>query len=241
LAEFSEAVRLAPSNAVAHYNRGRVLLDLQRDQEAKPELESATKLDPSATESWYLLGIIARQAGDTDAAIRDFSQAVALKPDYADARFRLGRELAHKGDNTGAIEQWRKAIEIQPDYGEALYNLARLLAKSDPEESKRLQARFDALQSQKHIMDRAQTLGNFALASADAHDWPQAIAQLKEGIELCKDCSALSLLHKDLGLIYCRSGELKNGQAELLVAQKLSPSDPDVAKALQVLNSMQRQ
>ena len=57
--------------------------------------------------------------------------------------------------------------------------------KSDPEEAKRLQARFQQLQAQEHIMDRAQTLGNFALTSADAHDWPQAIAQLKEGIQAC--------------------------------------------------------
>ena len=240
LAEFTEAVRLAPNSAVAHYNRGRVLLDLQRNQEAKPELEAATNLNPKSTESWYLLGLIARQSGDTDAAIRQFSQAADLKPDYADARYMLGRELLHKGDSAGAIEQWRKAIEIQPDYGEALYNLARLLTKSNPEDAKRLQTRFDNLQAQKHVMDRAQTLGNFALASADAHDWPQAIAQLKEGIELCKDCSALPLLHKDLGLIYCRSGELKNGRAELLAAQKLSPADPDVARALQILDSMQK-
>jgi tetratricopeptide (TPR) repeat protein len=153
----------------------------------------------------------------------------------------LGRELLHRGDQAGASEQWHKAVEIQPDYGEALYNLGRLLEKSNPEEAKSLQARFDNLQAQKHIMDRAQTLGNFALASADAHDWPQAIAQLQEGIKLCKDCSALPLLHKDLGLIYCRSGELKNGQAELLIAQKLLPSDPDVSKALKILETMQKQ
>jgi Tfp pilus assembly protein PilF len=217
-----------------------VLLDLQRHQEAKPDLEAATALDPRSTESWYLLGLIARQSGDTEAAIQRFSQAVALKPDYADALYMLGRELLRKGDSAAAAEQWRKAIEIQPDYGEALYNLARLLAKSNPKDAASFQARFDNLQRQKHVMDRAQTLGNFALASADAHDWPQAIAQLKEGIELCKDCSALPLLHKDLGLIYCRSGDLQNGRAELLAAQKVSPSDPDVAKALHILDSMQK-
>jgi Flp pilus assembly protein TadD len=45
----------------------------------------------------------------------------------------------------------------------------------------------------------------------------------------------LPLLHKDLGLIYCRSGDLTNGLAELLEAQKLTPNDPDIAAALQVL------
>jgi pimeloyl-ACP methyl ester carboxylesterase len=45
----------------------------------------------------------------------------------------------------------------------------------------------------------------------------------------------LPVLRKDLGLIYCRSGDLKNGYAELLEAQKLTPDDPDIAAALQVL------
>jgi len=44
LSEFSEAVRLAPSNGTAHYNRGRVLGEMNRDTEAKTELERAASL-----------------------------------------------------------------------------------------------------------------------------------------------------------------------------------------------------
>jgi hypothetical protein len=55
---------------------------------------------------------------------------------------------------------------------------------------------------------------------AEAHDWPQAISRLKEGVALCTNCGALPLLHNNLGLIYCRSGELKNGRSELLIAKK---------------------
>jgi tetratricopeptide (TPR) repeat protein len=149
--------------------------------------------------------------------------------------FMLGQALLRNGDRAKAIQCWRKVIETSPDHGEALYNLSRLLAQTNPAEAKVLRDRFEALQARRHIMDRAQTLGNFALSSAAAHDWPQAIAQLKEGLELCGQCSALPLLRKDLGLIYCRSGDLKNGYAELLEAQKLTPDDPDIAAALQVL------
>lgn len=240
LAEFTRAVELAPNDASAHYNRGRVLLDLQRNADARPELEKATALDPRLTDAWYLLGLIARQAGETEEAARDFRHAVTLKPDYAEAHFMLGRELQRKGDDAGAAAEWRTAIQIHPDYSEALYSLARLMAKSDPAESDRLQRQFDALQARKHVTDRAQTLGNFALASADAHDWPQAVAQLQEGIRICKDCSALPLLHKDLGLIYCRSGALENGRKELLIAQQLSPADPEIQTALRILDSMQK-
>ena len=235
LAEFSEAVRLDPNSAVAHYNKGRVLLDLQHNSEAKPELEAAARLDPHAADSCYLLGLISRQAGETDESIRQFEESLAAKPDNAEAQFMLGQELLRKGDEAGAIERWRKEIEIRPQYNEAIFSLARLLVKSDPQEARRLQARFQELQAQQHIMDRAQTLGNFALTSADAHDWPQAIAHLKEALEVCGSCSALPQLHKDLGLIYCHSGDYTNGRIELLEAQKLTPGDQDVAKALHLL------
>jgi hypothetical protein len=89
-------------------------------------------------------------------------------------------------------------------------------------------------------MDRAQSLGNFALASADAHDWPNAIAQLKEGIQECGNCSALGQLHEDLGLIYCHSGDFRNGRTELLEAQKLSPADEDIKKTLNLLDSVNK-
>jgi tetratricopeptide (TPR) repeat protein len=212
-------------------------VDLRRNNDAKPELEAAARLDPSFAGPQYLLGLIAKQSGNTEEAIALFKKDVELDPNNADAHYMLGQELAHSGKADAAIAEWRKALQIQPDYSEALYNLSRLLAKSDPEEANRLKAQFENLQAQQHIMDRAQTLGNFALASADARDWPEAIAHLKEGLQVCGDCSAKALLHKDLGLIYCRSGDLKNGRAELLEARKLSPADPDISKALQILDT----
>ena len=152
----------------------------------------------------------------------------------------LGQELLHAGDRAGAIAQWRKVVEINPEHGEALYNLSRQLAQSDPDESKRLQSRFETLQAQKQIMDQAQTLGNFALASATAHDWPEAISQLKEGIQICGGCTALGQLHKDLGLIYLHSGDTKNGLLELFEAKKLMPADPDIDKAIRIAQTAQR-
>ena len=77
---------------------------------------------------------------------------------------------------------------------------------------------------------------NLGSALADAHDWPQAIAQLKQAIEICGNCSALPQLHKELGLIYYHSGDLKDGRAELLVAQKESPEDEEVIRSLRLLD-----
>jgi tetratricopeptide (TPR) repeat protein len=240
LREFTQAVQLAPDAPAPHYNKGRALVDLQRNPEAKPELETAARLDPNLPDAWYLLGIIAKQAGETEKSIDLFGKVVTTDPNNADALFMLGQALLRSGDRPRAIQYWRKVIEMNPDHGEALYNLSRLLTQMGAAEAKVLQDRFEALQTRRHIMDRAQTLGNFALSSAAAHDWPQAIAQLQEGLSICGDCSALALLHKNLGLIYCRSGDLKSGRVELLEALKLTPKDPDITAALQLLEKLSK-
>jgi len=106
--------------------------------------------------------------------------------------------------------------------------------KSDPDEAQRLQEQFQHCRHSSHHGSCSHPC-NFALASADAHDWPQAIARLKEAITACGQCDSLAQLHKDLGLIYCHSGDYKNGRTELLAAQKMSPADEDIKKALDLL------
>jgi Flp pilus assembly protein TadD len=170
-----------------------------------------------------------------DEAIEAFRKVSALDPGNPEAHYMLGREMLNKGDTAGAIAEWRKTIEIQPTYIEALYNLARILAKSNPQEAARMTARLESQRTQQRAMDRAHLLGNFALSSATAHDWPQAVSQMKEAVSACGDCADLAQLHKDLGLIYCRSGNFSDGREELLLAQKLAPNDEDIRKSLQIL------
>lgn len=121
-------------------------------------------------------------------------------------------------------------LKIDPQHSQALYNLSSDLAPSDPDEAKELQSRFEAWQRNNILLTGYRRKGNSVVASAAAHDFPQAISRLKEGIPLGGDCSALALLHKDLGLIDCRFGDLTNGLTELQEAQKLTPADPDVAR-----------
>jgi tetratricopeptide (TPR) repeat protein len=217
-----------------------VLLDLRRYPEAQPVLEAAVRLDPQNAEAWYLLGLIHKTAGNAKEAVQVLEKSADLDPKNADTHFVLGQELLHAGDHAGAVAEWQKVIQLNPEHGEALYNLSRQLVQSDPEAAKRMQARFEALQAEKQIMDRAQTLGNFALASAAAHDLPQAISQLKEGIQICGSCTALGQLHKDLGLIYLHSGDVQDGLQELQQAKKLTPSDPDIDKAIHMAESVHK-
>jgi hypothetical protein len=59
------------------------------------------------------------------------------------------------------------------------------------------------------------------------------------GLHLYKS-SALPLLRKDLGLIYCHSGDWINGLAELLEAQNLRLNDVEITQAISLACSWQR-
>lgn len=49
-----------PESGIAHHNRGRVLQEMNRDAEAKVELEEAVRLKSDEAEWWSVLGAVAR-------------------------------------------------------------------------------------------------------------------------------------------------------------------------------------
>lgn len=240
LAEFTQAVRLDPRSGIAHYNRGRVLGDLHRDVEAKAELETAVRLNANEAEWWSTLASTARTTDDEQERLRGLRMAAALEPRSARRRSELGQALQEMGDRNGAIVQWREALSIDPGNREALYALSRALMRTQPEEAQRMQARLRDLISLERATDESQTMGNDALNAAASGDWSRAISQLRAAIERCGECSAGPLLHKDLGLVYCRSGDLKSGERELLEAKKMMPEDKDIARTLEIIGSRAR-
>ena len=187
-----------------------------------------------------MLGLVEKQSNNIARAIEALERAVQLEPSNADARHLLATTLLRAGRTRDAVAQWEKAVTLNPEHGEALYNLARALRDQDPDKAQLHLKRFQTLQEKQRITDRADTLGNFALAAASARDWPQAIAQLKEALELCADCRSRADLHKNLGLVYCRSGDLENGERELRLAFELKPVDPDVTRALEIVGALRK-
>jgi len=238
LAEFSRAVELKPDSAATHYNRGRVLGDLQRYAEARAELLKACQLGPDLADAFYQLGMIERQLlHDAEASVA-FKRAVELNPQDANAQFLLGQSLLKLNKSAEAVPVLKKTIEIDPSFSQAYYALFRALAKTNPEESKAYQAKFEALQLQKGVVEHAQALSNFALAAAKSGDWNRAIAQLGEAIQVCGNCDLISVLHRNLGLIDCQAGRLDDGERELRIALRTLSNDPDVLRALQTIQDL---
>jgi len=193
------------------------------------------RLAPEHDGALYLLGLIEKQADNTARSAQLLEKVVKLDPRNGDAYFALGQNYAKLDKTKEAIASWKRAIEINPNHAQALYSLSRA-PESDPAEAERYRSRFAELQRTRQLTDRAETLSNFALSSAAARDWPQAVAQLKEAIEVCGECRSRATLHKNLGLIYCRSGEIKSGIVQLREARRLNPKDPEIETALRIVD-----
>jgi tetratricopeptide (TPR) repeat protein len=233
--EFSEAARLDPKLAVAHYNLGRFYFETGKYEDADKELQTAIGLQPDHAGALYFLALTAKQENQVERSTGLLQQVVALQPDNADAQYLLGQSLEHSGDSGGAIQHWKAAVQADPNHSQALYNLAKALNKLHDPEAKPYQDRFDALQKSQQIADRVSELGNFALEAANAQNWPQAVEQMNEAIQLCGNCLQSAHLHKNLGLFYGRTGNIGEAKKELRTALELAPNDADAQNALAML------
>jgi tetratricopeptide (TPR) repeat protein len=235
--EFSEAARMDPQLAAAHYNLGRFFFETGKYEDAGKELETAIHLQPDYTDALYFLALTAKQENQTERSTQLLERVVALQPDNADAQYLLGQNLEHSGDSSAAIQHWRAAVQADPNHSQALFNLAKSLNKIHDPDAKQYQDRFDALQKSHQFSDRVSELGNFALEAANAQNWPQAMEQMNEAIQLCGNCPQSAHLHTNLGLFYGRTGNIGEAKKELRTALQLAPNDADAQNALAILES----
>jgi tetratricopeptide (TPR) repeat protein len=238
-AEFSEALRLDPKSPSAHFNLGRFYFESSKYGDARRELETASTLQPRFANALYFLALVERQSGNVARSAELLQQVVEIQPGQADAQFLLGQDLAKLGKTTRAIEHWKLALQADPDNSQALYTLSRALDKAHDPAAQQYQQRFDDLQKQQQVTDQVGELGNFAIEASNAQNWPQAIEQMQQAIQLCGDCADGGHLHRNLGLFYCKTGKFGDAETELKKALNLDPNDADAKRAISIVENLQ--
>jgi len=236
--EFTKAVKLDPHSSRPYYNLGRFYYDAGKYDEAREQLERAIRLEPKFAGAYYFLALTEGQDNHVERANENLQKVVALQPNNADAQYLLGQNLERIGKTTEAIEHWEMAVKADPNKSEALYSLARALNKLHDPQAKQFQDRYDKLQRNEQTTDRVANLGNSAIQSANAQNWPRALAQMKEAIAVCGECTEAAHLHRNLGLMYCRTGNVEDGVKELRAALELDPNDVDAKKAIDTLENL---
>ena len=126
LTAYDDALELDTENLAALYNRGVVLLELGRDEEAEAGLAAVLEIAPDHVLAAKTLGEHYIAQHDFEAALRVVQPAVAERPQYADLQYLAGYACEGLGRTAEALAYYKSALTYAPDLEEARLALARL-------------------------------------------------------------------------------------------------------------------
>jgi tetratricopeptide (TPR) repeat protein len=120
LIEYRRALAFEAPPAL-HLAYGRLLAQMERDEEALTHLDAAGALAPARLER----GRLRMRRGELELALADFAEAAKLAPTDGEAIFLKGVCLDKQGKAGPAAEAWRAAVRLSPDLPEAHYRVGR--------------------------------------------------------------------------------------------------------------------
>jgi len=120
------AVDLVPGNAEYSAQLARLLIQLQRDAQARDVVARAATLptdDPLVLDT---IGCVMARLGDHGSALPLFERAVQARPDSLSFRFNYASSLGFFGKSAEAAAQYEAIIARDPAHGAAHHGLAGL-------------------------------------------------------------------------------------------------------------------
>lgn len=121
LEDLNQATRINPKYSLAWYNRGWILGELGRTQDAIGSFDRAIQVNSEWGESIgladaYDVRCATHSAiGNYQKAIADCNQALQLKPNFANAYINRGDALAQQGDDQQASKDYDQAVRLAPN------------------------------------------------------------------------------------------------------------------------------
>ena len=198
--------------AQAHQLLGRALLKLNRDQEARKELEAAVSLDPTFPNG-YDLAVACLDLGDENCAVQIFGEMEKSFGDTPEIHMAFGRAYADSDFQPRAVTEFTRAIEENPRLPGAHYLLAAVLlgtggGKDSPLESAEAELKKELAISPRDAMTYA-ALGKIAVTR---NNYPEAEVYLKKAILLAPQNPDAYLY---LGQMYFDTNRLADAEAAL--------------------------
>ena len=133
----SSAAATTPGDTAVALAYARILLDLQRNAEARAQLETLTTRQPDQAEPWLLLASLQAQDNALPAATTSLQKYMALARQASDERasrgltqaYLLMAQIAEKQQDFPAANAWLDRIENADDIMAAQMRRASLLAR----------------------------------------------------------------------------------------------------------------
>jgi len=121
---YRDTIKLRRSHAAAHVGLARVLLDLNKFNDALAEIDAARQARPVYPEASAVEGRIQREAGSDAEAIRAFRRSIREAGGFQpEAHVGLARVLEDKGQFAEAVVELRKALDQLSDSEPVVYQM----------------------------------------------------------------------------------------------------------------------
>jgi tetratricopeptide (TPR) repeat protein len=180
-----KAIRINPTNAAAHCNKGTALQALKKWNAALASYDRAIALKGDYAMAHCNRGNVLYELGQLDAALASYDCAIALNGHLAEAHSNRGNVLAALGRSDEALASYARAIAAQGNHAEAHFNQANLL--------KALRRFNDALASYDRAIairpDFAAAHVNRGGVLCELGQWDASIASYDRAIALKADAA----------------------------------------------------
>jgi tetratricopeptide (TPR) repeat protein len=202
--------------AQAHQILGQTLLKMNKDKEARKELEAAVALDP-IFENGYALAVACLDTGDADCANQIFSEMKTSLGDTPAIHMHFGRAYGESDFRQKAIAEFKKAIDEDPRFPGAHYCLAATYLSADDDAKTHLAEAEEELKKELALSPNDflthAALGKVAMLQ---HNYADAERYLRRAIEL-NPSNPDSFLY--LGQMYVDTG--RTADAEVALRQSI--------------------
>lgn len=211
IVDYSDAIRVAPTETYAYVNRGIVLYTKKDNNEgAISDFNAALKLKPCEVTAWVNRGLVYKRKGDLNQSIADFTDALKC----------LGTNLTPVPASAPANPTQQYLTGVQASTQAADTYFQRGLVKIDKKIYKDAILDFnDAIRlnpgAAAHFVGRAS-------ANMLLEQFQPAIADFTEAIRLAPG-DAYTFLHR--GIAYHTVNEPDNAISDYTEAHKLTPRD----------------
>ena len=171
------------SLAQAHQILGRTLLGMNRDQDARKELELAVALDPSFANG-YDLAVACLDLDDEKCAVQLFTELQASFGDTAAIHMSFGRAYGNSDFAPRAIAEFRRAIALDPHFRSAHYCLAAALLDSGQDDKTMLEVEAELKKELTISPNDFLTYAALGKVAAANHNYSEAEKYLKRSMAL---------------------------------------------------------
>jgi tetratricopeptide (TPR) repeat protein len=131
--EFTSALRIDPTFALAYYERGLALWDMSEVDKAIDDYDEAIRLNPKYVYAYISRGIAWSDKKQYEKAIDDYDKVIQIDPKYPLTYYNRGQTWLLRKHYDKAIKDFEEAVRLDPNFLVACGRCAMLLATCSDE------------------------------------------------------------------------------------------------------------